>query len=197
MQSSSTVREVPTAGAKNVTFEAFGNVGDFIGGIGVVITLAYLALQIRQNSNSVKAASAQAVLGALTQSIASVASSSAASRVAILGQTDFDQLSEDEQLQFALWLLGWFRVFEQAHHQFSAGVLDPVQWKGHAAQIESTMQSPAVRRWWTVRRVLFDPDFRRFIEGLPAESSVPGLPEIIAALRGENSADTAASRHGS
>ena len=52
-----------------MTFEAFGNVGDFIGGIGVVITLAYLALQIRQNSNSVKAASAQAVLGALTQSI--------------------------------------------------------------------------------------------------------------------------------
>jgi hypothetical protein len=176
-----------------VTFEAFGNVGDFIGGIGVVITLAYLALQIRQNSKSVKAASAQAVLGAITQSIASMASSSAASRVAVLGQTDFDQLSEDEQLQFAMWILGWFRVFEQAHHQFATGVLDPVQWKGHGAQIESTMQSPVVRRWWAVRRVLFDPDFRRFIDGLPAESSLPGLPNIIAALRGENSADTAGS----
>ena len=178
-----------------MTFEALGNVGDFIGGIGVVVTLAYLALQIRQNSSALKAASAQAVLGALTQSIASVASSSAASRVAILGQTDFDQLSEDEQLQFALWLLGWFRVFEQAHQQFMAGVLDPVQWKGHAAQIESTMQSAAVRRWWVVRRMLFDPDFRRFIEDLPVESSLPGLPEIIAALRGEDSADTAGSRH--
>ncbi len=178
-----------------MTFEALGNVGDFIGGIGVVVTLAYLALQIRQNSSALKAASAQAVLGALTQSIASVASSSAASRVAILGQTDFDQLSEDEQLQFALWLLGWFRVFEQAHQQFMAGVLDRVQWKGHAAQIESTMQSPTVRRWWAVRRMLFDPDFRRFIEDLPVESSLPGLPEIIAALRGEDSADTAGSRH--
>jgi hypothetical protein len=144
----------------------------------------------------VKAASAQAVLGTLAQSIASVASSSAASRVVILGLIDFDQLSEEEQLQFALWLLGWFRVFEQAHQQYVVGVLDPVQWKGHATQIESTMQSPVVRRWWAVRRVLFDPDFRRFIEGLPAESSVPGLPEIIAALRGENSADTAGSRHG-
>jgi len=178
-----------------VTFEAFGNVGDFIGGIGVVVTLAYLALQIRQNSSALKAASAQAVLGALTQSIASVASSSAASRVAILGQTDFDRLSEDEQLQFALWLLGWFRVFEQAHQQFMAGVLDPVQWKGHAAQIESTMQSPAVRRWWSVRRMLFDPAFRRFIEDLPVESSLPGLREIIAALRGEGPADTAGPRH--
>ena len=33
-----------------------------------------------------------------------------ASRVAVLGQTDFKELSDDEQLQFAMWILGWFRV---------------------------------------------------------------------------------------
>ena len=38
--------------------EDLGNVGDFIGGIGVVVTLAYLALQIRQNNRSLKAATA-------------------------------------------------------------------------------------------------------------------------------------------
>ena len=35
-------------------FETLGNLGDFIGGIAVVATLVYLALQIRQNTNSVK-----------------------------------------------------------------------------------------------------------------------------------------------
>jgi hypothetical protein len=166
--------------------EDLGNVGDFIGGIGVVVTLAYLALQIRQNSRSVKAATAQAVLSALAQSISSMSASSAASRVAVLGQIDFDQLSEDEQLQFALWLLGWFRVFEQAHHQFRAGVLDPALWAGHAKQMESTMQSPVVRRWWAVRRVLFDPEFRVFIDALPTSSAVPGLSKIVGALRGDD-----------
>jgi hypothetical protein len=163
-----------------------GDIGDFIGGIGVVATLLYLALQIRQNSRTVKAASAQAVLSSLAQSISSMSASSAASRVAVLGQTDFKELSDDEQLQFAMWILGWFRVFEQAHHQYRAGVLDPIQWKGHATQMESTMQSAVVRRWWAVRRPLFDPEFRRFIEALPADSQVPSLEEIIGALRGEN-----------
>jgi len=34
------------------TLESLGNLGDFIGGIGVVATLSYLAIQIRQGSQS-------------------------------------------------------------------------------------------------------------------------------------------------
>lgn len=38
-------------------FESLGNIGDFIGGIGVIITLIYLAYQIRQNTNSIRVSS--------------------------------------------------------------------------------------------------------------------------------------------
>jgi hypothetical protein len=41
--------------------EALGNMGHFIGGIAVVITLVYLALQIRHNTAAVEAASRQDV----------------------------------------------------------------------------------------------------------------------------------------
>ena len=34
-----------------IMLEDLGNIGDFLGGIGVVVTLIYLALQIRQNSS--------------------------------------------------------------------------------------------------------------------------------------------------
>ncbi len=46
--------------------EDLGNIGDFLGGIGVVVTLAYLAVQIRQNSRSVKVSAAQSVLQSLS-----------------------------------------------------------------------------------------------------------------------------------
>ena len=42
-------------------------------GGGVVVTLLYLALQIRQNSRSVRSASAQAMLGSLGQTISAIA----------------------------------------------------------------------------------------------------------------------------
>jgi hypothetical protein len=43
----------PLGGRKTV-MEALGNIGDFLGGIGVVITLIYLAGQIRQNTRSIR-----------------------------------------------------------------------------------------------------------------------------------------------
>ena len=42
-------------------FEALGNLGDFVGGVGVVVTLLYLATQIRQNTNALQAAGRQAI----------------------------------------------------------------------------------------------------------------------------------------
>ena len=34
-------------------FETLGNLGDFLGGIAVIATLVYLALQIRQNTSQI------------------------------------------------------------------------------------------------------------------------------------------------
>ena len=37
-----------------MTLEDLGNIGDFVGGIGVVATLVYLVLQIRQNTRELE-----------------------------------------------------------------------------------------------------------------------------------------------
>ena len=46
------------------TAEDLGNVGDFVGGIGVIVTLIYLALQIRQNSQLLRANTLATTAGA-------------------------------------------------------------------------------------------------------------------------------------
>ena len=47
--------------------DAFGNIGDFVGGIGVIITLLYLAAQIRQNTKSSRTQSYQAAVAAISE----------------------------------------------------------------------------------------------------------------------------------
>ena len=37
-----------------MSLEALGNIGDFVGGVAVVVTLLYLAVQIRQNTRQVR-----------------------------------------------------------------------------------------------------------------------------------------------
>jgi hypothetical protein len=43
-----------------MTLDAPGNIGDLVGGLGVVITLIYLAVQIRQNTATVRASGSAA-----------------------------------------------------------------------------------------------------------------------------------------
>ncbi len=166
--------------------ETLGNLGDFIGGIGVIVTLIYLAGQIRQNSRSVKAASAQAMLGSLGQTLNSIGSSPQTSRVFSLGQLDPSQLDEAEVAQFAHLILGWFRIVEQAFFEHERGGLDSELWEGHVAQLESFMQSSSVQRWWAVRSPLFHPAFRHFIDGMQGNGTVPTLADALHAIRGED-----------
>ena len=42
--------------------EALGNIGDFVGGIAVILTLIYLAVQIRDNTRSTRLAAMQSTM---------------------------------------------------------------------------------------------------------------------------------------
>jgi hypothetical protein len=169
--------------------EALGNIGDFIGGIGVVATLLYLAVQVRQNSKSVRSASAQAMLSALSQTITTIGASHRSAWVFTKGQLDPDGLSEDEAAQFAHQILGWFRVIEQAFYQHRLGGLDSDLWNGYVAQVDSLVQSPGVQRWWSVRGPVFHAEFREFIDRLQSNPSVPSGAATLDVLLGRTPAD--------
>lgn len=77
-------------------FESLGNVGDFVGGIGVIITVIYLAFQIRQSTASTKSASYQAVVSAISDWSRSIGSDRDVARMMRIGTQDPDQLEVDE-----------------------------------------------------------------------------------------------------
>ena len=45
-----------------MSLEDLGNLGEFVGAIGVVVSLVYLAYQIRQNTAAVRASTHQAMI---------------------------------------------------------------------------------------------------------------------------------------
>jgi hypothetical protein len=58
-----------------VTLEDLGNLGDFIGGLAVIVTLFYLAVQIRQNTRMLRSAGEQTTRSDSTATIALAAQS--------------------------------------------------------------------------------------------------------------------------
>jgi hypothetical protein len=74
--------------------------GEFIGGIAVVVSLIYLASQIRQNSRLMRASTASATIATNTDFSGLVVQDSEVARIFREGMADRSSLSEDDMQRF-------------------------------------------------------------------------------------------------
>jgi Na+-transporting methylmalonyl-CoA/oxaloacetate decarboxylase gamma subunit len=149
--------------------DILGNIGDFVGGIGVVVTLIYLAAQIRQNSKVVRSSAAEAVMRSTSEFFRSSSESRELAQVVAKAMHDFDGLDEAELTQFHLWLFGWFRLVELCYHHYSAEHIPDNFLSGQVAHLGGLMQLPPIRHLWKIRKKVFSEDFQEFVE--PVQSS--------------------------
>ncbi len=167
-----------------MTLEDLGNLGELIAAIATLGTLIYLAMQIRQNSESVRVNAGQTILTSLNTALQSASSSPQQARVLILGQTDFYSLPEDEQAQFIVWIFAWFRVLEQAYHYHKKGILDDEVWDGHISHLTQILKSPAIKGWWEIRHNFFSDAFQEFVNRVALTDTDVLLPrEMIERIK--------------
>lgn len=154
-----------------MNWEAIGAIGEVLGAAAVVVTLGYLAVQIRQNSQAVKNSAAQSLLSETNESLRVASSSPTTARAVILGQTLFDELSESERAQFITWMFSWMRTTEQAYFQYLQGHIDKEIWEGHRAHHRQLINAPAIKTWWSHRRRFFSHKFQKYMDEVAALGS--------------------------
>ena len=169
-----------------MNWEALGAVGEIVGAIAVVLTLAILAVQIRQNSRTVKASAAQSVLQSLSEALRAVAESPGLARVINQGLTQFDKLDETDQNQFFFWLFAWFRLVEQAYQHHAMGNIQDGTWAGQVAHLKGSLANPAAARFWTARRSAFSKEFQEFVDSLDLSGGTLAADEAMAVFRGDS-----------
>ncbi len=97
------------------------NLGEFIGGVAVLVTLIYLALQVRQNTKAVSAATFHAVASETSKLVTRATESS--ELIALLGTafTKPEELAPLERFRVGFWLRGAFRLNENYFYQADLG----------------------------------------------------------------------------
>lgn len=159
--------------------EALGNIGDFVGGVGVVVTLIYLAVQVRQNSKVVKTSAAEAVMRSISEYFRSSSESAELTRVVAKAMQEFDQLDDAELTQFNLWVFSWFRLVELVHHHYDAGHIPENFWEGQVAHLNGLLKLPPIRNLWEIRKHVFSEDFQRFVENVEDTQSTFDKPDMM------------------
>jgi hypothetical protein len=167
-----------------VTLQDLGNLGEFVGALGVIASLLYLALQIRQGSRQIRE-NTNSVLGSVenenargsSEFLQSLAERPQLARVWRMGLSEPAKLTQDEGAQFALLMGAAFYRLEGPFRQYKRGLLSEDSWEPWERLIRRYLHSPAVLGWWSRRDVPFAPSFIEYVDSrIPASSDSRALP---------------------
>jgi hypothetical protein len=147
-----------------VTLEDLGNIGEFVGALGVVASLVYLAVQIRQNTRSVRTSTYHEAMRDFADAIDQLGRDAELTRIWYSGMADIESLSREERQRFATYLTSVLRRYENLLYQTQHGTLDVAAWVGIREQARYVFSQPGTRVWWDQAQNLFNPELRDFIE---------------------------------
>ena len=130
--------------------QLLGNYGEFVGAIAVVVTLGYLAFQIRQNSESLRANAYQEMTKAANEWGNLFIGRPAVAGLFRRGLDDYSSLNPDERIQFNQISSTLFRNFAVALDLTERGL---VPHGGSPADVYeqsllSMFSHPGMRHWW-------------------------------------------------
>ena len=134
-----------------MNWEAIGAVGEVVGGAGVIISLLYLALQIRGDARAKRAATVHEQSEAFRGFLQMMATDDHLAAVFLRGIRDFGSLEDSDLVRFSSVLGLLFRVFEENFFQWKEGDLDAHVWHGFESPINDMVAYPGVQEWWSTR----------------------------------------------
>ena len=147
-----------------MTLDQLANIGEIIGSIAVIISIVYLAIQIRTNTEAERTLTYQAVVsdfGALNNTMASTPE---LSHLFVEAMEDYHQLSSDEKARISQLFFQCFRYFENMFYQHRKGYLDEEVWIGWKRMMLTYYSRPGFQTWWEHRKDVYSEPFGLFLE---------------------------------
>ena len=150
-----------------MNWEVGAALAEIVGAIAVVISLLYLALQVRAQTNLSRLAAQHEVSRGIREASLLFASKEI-SDLFVQGNKDFDSMPESERVRLIVAITNLFRVWEGAFSEASDGHLDAANWEALSGDYSQVMGTASFRRVWDMRKQNYHTDFQAYVDNLPS-----------------------------
>ena len=147
-----------------MTLETLANLGEFISAVAVVLSLVYLAFQVRQNTQSLRTENYARALDRVAVLQARLSADPDLAAVFGRGLLDTSALTLGQRIQFTWAFYEMFGAFEFMYHQSQAGALEDEVWERWSATLAWWISLPGVQSWWRAKPAPFSSSFSAFVE---------------------------------
>jgi len=157
------------------------NIGEFISGIVVIVTLAYLAIQVRQNTQSLRTENYARALDRISAMQAKLGQDVSFAQLLSRGASDVSQLSTQERIRLSWCLSEFFDALEFMFHAAERGALPEEVWARWSYTAAYWLSLPGVQSWWRALPMPYTPAFSAFVESTLRDN--PFDPQTAARFR--------------
>jgi len=143
---------------------SIGDISGIIQAVGVVVSLIYVAIQVRASTKAIKGATYQSIISVYAEIEARISQDSEAARIYRLGCDEPEALEKDEALRFRELVCSIFNFYENLHYQYKNNLLDEVLWEGWSNYLKIKLEYPGVAKYWETNGKLYSKDFREYVK---------------------------------
>ncbi|HJW41548.1 MAG TPA: hypothetical protein VJ476_10015 [Rhizomicrobium sp.] len=157
------------------------SIGSFVSGFAVLLSLVYLASQVRQGTKATRSEIHQNILtGWLSTADLVTQHADVFARGLTANAEKLEAMSDAEKLIFVTVAMAMFRHYENVFLQNREGYVRSEDWDAWTRHLLMYFSMPGVQYWWKMRRSSFSPSFVAFLESSPP-SSMPAPTDLFGA----------------
>ena len=165
-----------------MNWNAIGALGQVVAATAVVVSIIYLSMQIRQNTQTTKLEAERDIALHLAKSLQDAAPTKLPG-IFVRASTDPSTVTEDELAQFGFYVLGFFRLVQHAYDQRLEGNLSDRTWESVEVFLATQLRAPGVRAIWKIRGETYKREFQNYVNSLQIDESYLSPVDALTKLR--------------
>jgi hypothetical protein len=158
------------------------SLGSFVSGVAVLVSLVYLALQIRQTEKNQRALMNQGVVTRAVEALTWMAQPDITDLI-IKVRSGEREYTTQELTKLGLVLRAMLLTGQDAYIQRRSGLTDQVTFDATMGGVKFWLALPASRALWKFDRVTYAPEWMSYVDKLMAETPLAKPADISVAFK--------------
>ncbi len=140
------------------------NVAEIIAAALVIVSLIYVGIQVKQNTQAVRLSTVHNVTEEFRDWNNVLATNGGLAAILLKGMQSPREIEGADKIRYNCILYSLFTSFENAYVQQKAGALDSDEWNGLRQSITDMSNIPGFRFYWDERKHWYGENFRQFMD---------------------------------
>ena len=147
-------------------------ISQIIGTLAVVLSLIYLAIQVRQGTKNLRTTTRDSSFRSLMEWNYYIMSDPDLAWIFQQGCKDFESLNEKDRARYVHVMYSFLKMFENLYLHYSDKSIEIDVWEHNRHILEAYAYQPGAKYYWSQRSGIFHPDFQKFFNEIHS-STIP------------------------